>query len=230
LEGGNAIVQLRAKLLAGKTQEHLVSAGEFSGQLHAQAVDAFIAIREAACSEGIDLCIASSFRSFDRQLLIWNSKARGERPIQNEQGDVIDIAQLAETELMHAILRWSALPGASRHHWGTDMDVYDGLALEEGASPGLLASEYQPGGPFRKLNDWLEANISKFGFCRPYQQDNGGIAPEPWHLSYQPVASELESQLNLPYLTELLVDSELELKETVLQHLEEIFERYIQIT
>lgn len=223
-------MQSRTEILVGKSQKHLASEGEFSGQLHARTVDAFTAMREAARSEGIDLRIASSFRSFDRQLFIWNAKARGERPIQNEQGEAIDISQLDQTELMHAILRWSALPGASRHHWGTDMDVYDKAALQKGAAPGLLVSEYQPGGPFAKLNRWLEANLSAFGFIRPYQQDRGGIAPEPWHISHQPVAREFESQVDIPLLANLLRKSELELKETVLHNLQEIFERYIQIT
>ncbi|MCZ8486094.1 D-alanyl-D-alanine carboxypeptidase family protein [Vibrio lentus] len=30
----------------------------------------------------------------------------------------------SEQQKLSAILRWSALPGASRHHWGCDFDVF----------------------------------------------------------------------------------------------------------
>lgn len=187
-------------------------------------------MREAALDDDIDIRIASAFRDFDRQLHIWNAKARGDRPIQNERGDILDIASLPKTEIMHAILRWSALPGASRHHWGTDMDVYDAAAIDEAAGPKLLVSEYESGGPFVALNDWMQLNLAKFGFFRPYHKDTGGIAPEPWHISYQPLAHEFEIRLNPHQIAELLAETELELREEVFQNLEEIFERYIQIT
>lgn len=221
---------IASEILGGKTDAHLAVEGEYSGKLHSHVVEPFVRMRDAASSDGIELCIASSFRNFDRQLYIWNAKARGERPIQNEQGEVLDISSLSEVELMHAILRWSALPGASRHHWGTDMDVYDAAALDKGAVPGLLVAEYLEGGPFASLNAWMETNLSRFDFSRPYQRDRGGIAPEPWHISYQPVARQFESELSPEYLARILADSDLELKETVLQNLKEIFERYIQIT
>ncbi len=42
------------------------------------------------------------------------------------------LASSAEAERVAAILVWSALPGASRHHWGTDCDVIDAAALPPG--------------------------------------------------------------------------------------------------
>ncbi len=48
--------------------------------------------------------------------------------------------------------------------------------------------EYAPGGVFARLDGWLAANAAKHGFFRPYTTWRGGVQPEPWHLSYAPVA------------------------------------------
>lgn len=223
-------MQLRAEFLSGKSTDHLVMSGEFAGRLQEGAAVAFSELRSAAEKAGIDLCIASAFRDFDRQLSIWNAKARGERPVLGDAGDQLNVQELSDVQLMHAILRWSALPGASRHHWGTDMDVFDGACLREGETLQLTAAEYQPDGPFARLSNWLDQNLLSFGFARPYMRDQGGIAPEPWHISYQQLAKTFEPEVNLDFLAGLLADADIELKETILQNLEEIFERYIQIT
>jgi len=52
-----------------------------------------------------------------RQAEIWNAKAAGLRPVLDANEQPIDTGTLSERELVFAILRWSALPGASRHHW-----------------------------------------------------------------------------------------------------------------
>ena len=41
-------------------------------------------------------------------------------------------APLAPDALIETILLWSALPGGSRHHWGTDVDVFDAAAVAPG--------------------------------------------------------------------------------------------------
>ena len=82
-------------------------------------------MRAAAAADGIDLVAFSSFRDFDRQLAIWNGKFRGERPMQDRAGRRSTPGALSPAERVAAILWWSALPGASRHHWGTDFDVMD---------------------------------------------------------------------------------------------------------
>jgi len=43
---------------------------------------------------------------------------------------------------VRAILHWSALPGASRHHWGTEIDVIDRAALADGRKAQLIPAEY----------------------------------------------------------------------------------------
>ncbi len=116
-------------------------------------------------------------------------KYRGERPLYDAAGNVRDHASLDASELIEGILCWSALPGASRHHWGTDIDVVDRAAMPEGYRYKLVPEEYAAGGVFDALNVWLDANIARFGFYRPYAEYRGGVHPEPWHLSFAPVAS-----------------------------------------
>ena len=58
---------------------------------------------------------------------------------------------------MRAILHWSALPGASRHHWGTEIDVIDRAALLHGQLAQLVPDEYAADGVFAKLGLWLSA-------------------------------------------------------------------------
>jgi hypothetical protein len=132
-----------------------------------------------------------------------------------------------ENALVESILLWSALPGASRHHWGTDLDVIDRAALPEGTRPRLQRGEYLPGGMFALLDDWLAANAADFGFFRPYDRDRGGVQPEPWHLSFAPLAAPALKELTLDVLAGALVDVELAGRATVFTRLPEFHERYV---
>jgi LAS superfamily LD-carboxypeptidase LdcB len=122
---------LDARQLTGLDESHLVSTMG-NHRLQADVADAFAHLQRDAASAGFELVIASSFRSFSRQLLIWNAKAAGERPVHDDAGTALDMAVLPVQEQLHAILRYSALPGTSRHHWGTDLDVFDAAALHQG--------------------------------------------------------------------------------------------------
>jgi LAS superfamily LD-carboxypeptidase LdcB len=213
--------------LTGRTRTHVVDLEQPRCTLHYAAVAAFLAMRDAAASAGIGLEAASSYRDFDRQLGIWNAKWRGERPLLDDAGRPIDVAALDDGERIAAILRWSALPGGSRHHWGSDIDVIDSAALADDYRVQLVAEEYAPGGVFAQLTQWLDANMGRFGFYRPYASALGGAGVEAWHLSYWPVASEALEALTLPVLRRAIAASELLGKERVLERLPEIYTRFI---
>ncbi len=219
--------------LVGQTEEHLCSpesAAEFGAAVHRGSVDAFRALHDAASSAGFRLSILSGFRSFDRQLSIWNRKATGQLAVLDSDARPLDIASLTERELVFAILRWSALPGASRHHWGTDIDVYDAATLPSGYEIQLVPAEVERGGMFAPLHEWLDTRIAErtsFGFFRPYDRDRGGVAPERWHLSYAPIASAYSLELTPAVLRQALQQADLKLKATVLAHLDEIYERFV---
>lgn len=191
---------------------------------------AYDAMRSLAAEHGIKLLIASGFRDFDRQLSIWNGKAAGKRPVLDHDGLPLDISALSEFEVCEAILRWSALPGASRHHWGTDLDVYDGSTINASYKLQLTPDEYAVAGPFHKLSTWLADHAGQFDFARPYQFDTGGIAPEPWHLSYAPLADALQAELTLPVLEHCLSEAKLLLSDSVLKYLSIIHARFIDVT
>jgi len=227
---------VHAALLTGQTEEHLCSpddARALGVPVHRDVVGPFLQLREAAREAGFDLRILSGFRSFRRQLSIWNRKADGELPVLDSRAVPLDITSLSREELVFAILRWSALPGASRHHWGTELDVFDAAACPEGYEVQLVPEEVDPGGVFGPLHDWLDERIrvsESFGFFRPYDSDRRGVAPERWHLSCAPVASAFETGLTVPILRRTIQDADLRLKEVVLAHLEEIFRRFVTNT
>jgi LAS superfamily LD-carboxypeptidase LdcB len=213
--------------LTGRSRGHIVDLATPACSLHHAVVAPFLALRAAAADDGIDLLPLSSFRDFDRQLLIWNAKCRGERALRDSRGMLVDAKTLDEDALVNTILEWSALPGASRHHWGTDMDVVDGAAMPPGYRPQFETHEYAPGGIFAALDDWLCARAGEFGFYRPYAVYRGGVQSEPWHLSHAPVAEAALRQFSPRVLQEALNASELLGRAAVNRALPRIFERYV---
>ncbi len=213
--------------LTGRARSHIIEIEAPRCALHYEVVTSFFAMRTAAAADGIDLQAVSSFRDFDRQVAIWNRKWAGERPLFDRSGTPLDRAALAESDLVDAILCWSAIPGGSRHHWGTDIDVIDTTAMPAGYQVQLLPAEYAPGGVFGSLTRWLDHHMARFGFFRPYRMDHGGAGVEPWHLSYAPVAMEAMAALTIPVLRAAIAGSTMEGRAAVLERLPEIYTRFI---
>ena len=214
----------------GLTEKHLCQIEGTDLKIHINSQQAFAHMQAAAAIDGIDIRVVSAYRSFERQLAIWNAKALGQRDCLDDRGNSINLIQLTDLDAVKAIMRFSALPGASRHHWGTDLDIYDAAAVAEGYNLKLVAPEYEPGGPFHKLDLWLEFHSREFGFSRPYATDQGGIAPEAWHISHIEQANSYSSTFSSDQLSDYLLGIDLLLKNAVLNNLQYIFERYIQIT
>lgn len=207
-----------------------VEGGAYGVRLQHEVLNAFERLRASAKEAGFDLRAASSFRDFERQKAIWNLKANGEKAVLDSNGRAIDILALPELERVHAIMRWSALPGASRHHWGTDLDIYDASALSDGQEFSLLVEETVSGGVFYPMYTWLESYFAESknkDFFRPYDIDRGGVAIEPWHLSYAPLSHDYQARFSCGELAGFLSTENFELKICVLNHLDELFERYI---
>jgi LAS superfamily LD-carboxypeptidase LdcB len=213
--------------LTGQARDHLEEVPHARCALHKDAVAPYLAMRAAAAADGIDLVAFSGFRDFDRQLGIWNGKFRGERPMQDRAGQPLDPLGLSAAERVTAILWWSALPGASRHHWGTDFDVMDAKALPDGYKLQVIPAEYRPGGPFERLTRWLDAHMHAFGFFRPYDTDRGGVAPEPWHLSYAPAAARAQAAFTVDGLRVVLESAAIEGRAEVLAALPRAFTNYV---
>lgn len=197
--------------------------------VHQSIAEPLLRLSDAAAQAGFGLKVVSGHRSFARQLQIWNAKARGERPVLDTYGEPLDPRGLAPDELLYAILRWSALPGASRHHWGTDVDVIDAAAIPDTYAVQLTVAETESAGPFAPFHRWLDGALAETGFFRPYSEDRGGIAPEPWHLSYAPVAQPMQQLLTPEVLRELIENVDILLKPQILTHFDELFARFVQL-
>jgi LAS superfamily LD-carboxypeptidase LdcB len=213
--------------ITGRARTHIVALETPRCALHYEAVASFLAMRDAAARAGIDLQAVSSYRDFDQQVAIWNGKWCGERPLLDRQGQPLDHAVLPEAARVDAILCWSAVPGGSRHHWGSDLDVIDRAALPDGYKVQLVSQEYQESGVFARLTRWLDANMARFGFFRPFATDKGGVSPEPWHLSYAPVSLPAIELLDLSVLRRAIEGSALACKGQVLARLPEIYTRFV---
>jgi LAS superfamily LD-carboxypeptidase LdcB len=213
--------------LTGRARTHVIETREPRATLHPAAAAALRELAAAAREHGIEVGVVSSFRDFERQRLIWNAKYRGERPLLDR--DALPLASPPEDPALRiaTILIWSALPGASRHHWGSDLDLVDRAALPPGGSPRLVPAEFAADGVFAALDRWLETHMTRFGFFRPFATDRGGVQPEPWHLSFAPVSAPALAALTPARLRAALDAAELEGRELVLARLEELHARYV---
>jgi LAS superfamily LD-carboxypeptidase LdcB len=187
----------------------------------------FLSLRRAALADGFDPVPQSSFRDFSRQLTIWNGKFSGARPMLDAAGMPVDVRDLTPRERIDTIMLWSALPGASRHHWGTDIDLIDRQAAAPGYRIQLTPEEFAPGGPFAPLAAWLEVNAARFGFFRPFRGELSGVQPEPWHFSFAPVAESARRSLSPAVLHKAIAAAPLLGKDEVLERLESLHARYV---
>ncbi len=221
--------------LTGLDDTHLVTLSD-GHRLQVPVARAFAELQAEARRAGFELAIASSYRSFFRQLAIFNDKVSGLRPVYDDAGQVVLMDRLTAPEQLHAVLRYSALPGGSRHHWGTDLDVYDAAAVSADYALQLSPAEVASGGVFDDLHRWLDERIAtgrSSGFFRPYGVDRGGVAPERWHLSYAPLSSSYVNYLTCDALRacwDTLADgAELLLREEIEAHLPQILQRYVAV-
>lgn len=218
---------MNAEELTGRAPTHIAQVPDPRCALHAQAVAPFLNMRRAALADGFEIAPISAFRDFSRQLAIWNGKFAGERPVLDALGRPVDVRGLSPNERIDTILLWSALPGASRHHWGTDVDLIDARATAPGYEPQLNSEEFSPGGPFAALAGWLKAHAARFGFFRPYQGVLSGVRPEPWHFSFAPIAENARRSLSPAVLKEAIGASPLLGKDEVLARLDQLHARYV---
>ncbi|MGC9328945.1 MAG: M15 family metallopeptidase, partial [Candidatus Hinthialibacter sp.] len=137
------------------------------------ASEAFEKMRMAALQDGIRLYSVSSYRSFHSQKRIWNRKYRQyQKKGMNHQA------------IVETIIQYSSIPGTSRHHWGTDLDIID-ESLPRPSDP-LLPEHFLEGGIYHPLYLWLQKHAADYGFYEAYTNDakRSGYAYEPWHWSF----------------------------------------------
>lgn len=211
--------------LTGREVKDLITWDSAHGiQVHKDMESSLSALVQAASSDGIQIALASGFRSYDRQLAIWNAKASGKRKLLDRNEKPIDFTRAASEEVLESILTWSALPGASRHHWGSEIDIFDRSVK---AKEEVQLTQKECRDDFADLYCWLDHNLHSFPFHRPYAKDLGGVAMEPWHLSYTPLSEAFEKQYTFEVFKRNVLESELLLKDCVLDRLERVYNDYV---
>lgn len=160
--------------LLGLSQSHLMSEPIL---LEKQTYNAFCSMKSAALKDAIELKIVSGYRSFEHQKEIWEWKFK----------------QLTQTksplEAISEIITYSSIPGTSRHHWGTDIDVID-ASIEAPKGDLLLEKHFHGNAAFSKMKSWMNTYSADFGFELVYTRDKErtGFNYEPWHYSFKPKA------------------------------------------
>ena len=151
--------------------------GVYKMYLRKETLDAFQKMAEIAEKNDIELNVASATRNFDYQKNLWNNKWEGNTLV---GGTYLSKNSPDGFDRFRKILEYSAAPGTSRHHWGTDIDIND-------ANPMYFKTEQG-----EMVYAWLIKNASEFGFCQTYNL-KGPVRPtgyneEKWHWSYLPLA------------------------------------------
>jgi len=184
-------------------------------ELRYEAYNAFNEMQSDALKDDIQIKVVSSYRSFDRQKSIWTRKYKK----YTDQG-------LSATKSIQKIIEYSTIPGTSRHHWGTDMDIVDGKYMN---TPNLLsAKNFEKDAPFYKMKQWLNEHAESYGFYEVYTDnpERRGFKYEPWHFSYKPLARKyLEAYQNIDIAqllkSEALIGSEYFTNEFIAKYIEE---------
>lgn len=148
--------------------------------LRKEAAMALMTMIDAAANDGVQLQVISATRNFERQSKIWAAKWRGERTLSNG----INLAQttMSDSAKARMILLYSSMPGTSRHHWGTDVDLNN------------LNNSYFDSGRGQREYAWLQQHATEYGFFQPYtskSQGRSGYEEERWHWSYGPLSQKL---------------------------------------
>jgi len=178
IENKQIIKQYPPNQLIGKTHPKLYGDGF---KLQKEAYDAFLKMQNAALKDGIKIKVVSSFRSYNHQNSIWKNKYLR----YTKSG-------LSPQNAIAKIIEYSTIPGTSRHHWATDVDIVDGNVKAPSADV-LNAKFFDNPKIYLKLKLWLKAHANLYGFYLVYTDDNTrkGFKYEPWHYSYAPLSKPM---------------------------------------
>jgi LAS superfamily LD-carboxypeptidase LdcB len=147
----------------------------------------------AAQRDGVKLVILSATRNYEAQKTIWNNKWKGKTILDDgtKASDIVDPVKRARK-----ILLYSSMPGTSRHHWGTDVDL------------NALNNAWFEKGEGKKLYNWMQKNASSYGFCQVYgakgNQRRAGYEEEKWHWSYLPQARLYSEEVEKKFKNEMI--------------------------
>ena len=194
--------EINTEILIGMDDSRIVSDTIL---LEKETYSAFIKMKDAAEKDGIIIKLVSGFRDFYRQQLIWNNKYK---KFTNE-------FSLDGPTAIKEIVRFSTIPGTSRHHWGTEIDIID--KNFENEKDLLISNKYEEGGIFNSLKKWMDKNSKRFGFYIVYDDDSNrpGFEYEPWHYTYKPISDLYQREFLKLNLKSIISKTKVEGKEFI---------------
>lgn len=168
-------------------------------KLLGEAHQAFEKMKLAAYNDGVSIKVIHSYTSYLDQMQTWD-----EAYIQLNEG------RMLPEKILKKLITTTAIPGTSRNHWGTEIEIIQDLKPFEGEA--LNAKHFQPNGAFHELHQWLTANAATYGFYMVYTKNNKrkGVQYKPWHYSYAPLSKDMLKQLLRINLMKELSTSEIE--------------------
>ena len=194
--------EINTEILIGIDDSRIVSD---TIHLEKETYSAFIKMKDAAEKDGIIIKLVSGFRDFNRQQMIWNNKYK---KFTNE-------FSLDGPTAIKEIIRFSTIPGTSRHHWGTEIDIID--KNFENEKDLLISKKYEEGGIFNSLKKWMDKNSKRFGFYIVYDDDSNrpGFEYEPWHYTYKPISDLYQREFLKLNLKSIISKTKVEGKEFI---------------
>ena len=194
--------EINTEILIGMDDSRIVSDTIL---LEKETYSAFIKMKDAAEKDGIIIKLVSGFRDFYRQQMIWNNKYK---KFTNE-------FSLDGPTAIKEIIRFSTIPGTSRHHWGTEIDIID--KNFENEKDLLISKKYEEGGIFNSLKKWMDKNSKRFGFYIVYDDDSNrpGFEYEPWHYTYKPISDLYQREFLKLNLKSIISKTKVEGKEFI---------------
>lgn len=182
-----SVDELMGKINPAKNKHFSKIAAKYTSKkniyMRTAAYESFEAMAASAKKENINLKIISATRPFSHQKNIWEAKWMGSRKVDGK-----NLAETLKNPVLRAqkILEFSSMPGTSRHHWGTDIDLNS------------LQNSYFKEGKGKKIYDWLCTNAASYGFAQAYtpfgESRPYGYKEEKWHWSYTPISKEMTQQ------------------------------------
>ena len=184
--------------LIGKDDLNIIG-NSYTTKMHRDTAGAFQKMKTEAAKKGFEIELVSAYRSFERQKEIFEEKYNR----YSAQG-------LSPLQAIKKIIEYSTIPGTSRHHWGTDIDIID--ANTPRPKSVLQPEHFHGNGPFCKLKNWLNEHAESFGFYEVYTNNGNrkGFNYEPWHFSYAPVSIPMLTEFKNLDLKKILLEEKIE--------------------
>lgn len=144
--------------------------------LRKETYTAFQELYYDAKANGFDIKIVSATRNFNYQKGIWERKFSKEK-----------YAGWPDEKIVKDILKYSSMPGTSRHHWGTDIDINS------------FENTYFENGKGKELYNWMQSCGQDYGFHQVYtskSDERKGYEEEKWHWTFLPLSKTYLKEYN----------------------------------